>query len=40
MMGIPEGFVDESILDQVKVGRGYVAAKYGFRNHWYPVKLS
>ncbi len=35
-----EGFVDEGILDQVKIGRGYVAAKYGFRNHWYPVKLS
>lgn len=34
------GFVDEEILRQVKVGRGYVAAKFGFRNHWYPAMLS
>jgi carbazole 1,9a-dioxygenase len=34
------GFVDEAILDQVKIGRQYVAAKYGFRNHWYPAMLS
>lgn len=31
------GFVDPSILDRVRVGREYVAAKYGFRNHWYPA---
>lgn len=30
-------FVDEAILAQVRVARDYVAAKYGFRNHWYPV---
>jgi len=35
-----EGFVDDRILDQVRGGRGYVAAKYGFRNHWYPARLS
>jgi carbazole 1,9a-dioxygenase terminal dioxygenase component len=34
------GFVDSATLDQVKVGRDYVAAKYGFRNHWYPVLFS
>ena len=27
-------FVDEAILAQVRVARDYVAAKYGFRNHW------
>lgn len=31
------GFVDPEILAQVRVGRDYVAAKYGFRNHWYPA---
>jgi carbazole 1,9a-dioxygenase len=30
-------FVDPEILAQVRVGRDYVAAKYGFRNHWYPA---
>lgn len=34
------GFVSEDILKKVKVGRAYVAAKYGFRNHWYPAFLS
>lgn len=34
------GFVDPDILAQVKVGRDYVAAKYGFRNHWYPALFS
>ena len=34
------GFVDPEILKKVKVGRDYVAAKYGFRNHWYPVVFS
>nr|ART35557.1 A25 [uncultured bacterium] len=28
------------VLDRVRVGREYVAAKYGFRNHWYPVLLA
>lgn len=35
-----DGFVDPAILDKVKIGRDYVAAKYGFRNHWYPALLS
>jgi len=35
-----DGFVDASILKQVRVGREYVAAKYGFRNHWYPALFS
>ena len=39
-MGTQQSFVDASILEQVKVGRKYVEAKYGFRNHWYPVALS
>lgn len=34
------GFVDQAIIDKVKIGKGYVAAKYGFRNHWYPALLS
>jgi carbazole 1,9a-dioxygenase terminal dioxygenase component len=33
-------FVPQEILDRVRVGREYVAAKYGFRNHWYPALLS
>lgn len=32
-----QGFVDPAILERVRVGREYVAAKYGFRNHWYPA---
>ena len=36
----PKEFVDEEILSNVRVGREYIAAKYGFRNHWYPVRLS
>jgi carbazole 1,9a-dioxygenase len=36
----PAGFVPQEILDRVRVGREYVAAKYGFRNHWYPAMLS
>ena len=35
-----DGFVDPAVLDKVKVGKGYIAAKYGFRNHWYPAILS
>jgi len=34
------GFVPQEILDRVRVGRDYVAAKYGFRNYWYPALLS
>lgn len=34
------GFVDAAILDQVRIGREYVAAKFGFRNHWYPAMFS
>jgi carbazole 1,9a-dioxygenase terminal dioxygenase component len=33
-------FVDDSLLDKVPRWRNYLAAKLGFRNHWYPVKLS
>ena len=35
-----KGFVDDELLARVRVGREYVAAKYGFRNHWYPARLS
>lgn len=35
-----EGFVSAEILDRVAVGREYVAAKFGFRNHWYPALFS
>lgn len=35
-----QGFVDPKILRKVAVGRDYVAAKYGFRNHWYPALFS
>ena len=38
-MGDSEGFVPREILDQVP-WREYVAARYGFRNHWYPALLS
>lgn len=34
------GFVDPDILAKVRVGREYVEAKYGFRNHWYPAVFS
>ncbi len=33
-------FVDPDILGRVRVARDYVAAKYGFRNHWYPACFS
>lgn len=33
-------FVSADILAQVRVGRDYVAAKYGFRNQWYPALFS
>ena len=35
-----KGFVDEALLARIRVGRDYVAAKYGFRNHWYPALFS
>jgi carbazole 1,9a-dioxygenase terminal dioxygenase component len=34
------GFVDAALLDRVRVAREYIAAKYGFRNHWYPALFS
>ena len=37
---VPGGFVDAAILERVRIGREYVAAKYGFRNHWYPALFS
>jgi carbazole 1,9a-dioxygenase len=36
---VSDGFVPREILDQVP-WREYVAARYGFRNHWYPALLS
>ena len=33
-------FVDPDVLARVRVARNYVAAKYGFRNHWYPAMLA
>ena len=33
-------FVDEEVLKRVPKWRNYLAAKLGFRNHWYPVKFS
>ena len=35
-----QAFVNPEILKRVRVGREYVEAKYGFRNHWYPVRLA
>jgi len=35
-----QSFVDEDILKRVPRWRDYLAAKVGFRNHWYPIKLS
>lgn len=32
--------VDPEVLERVKNWRGYVEAKYGFRNHWYPTLCS
>nr|BAH60859.1 terminal oxygenase component of carbazole 1,9a-dioxygenase [carbazole-degrading bacterium OC13S] len=34
------GFVSDEILKKIRVGKDYVAAKYGFRNHWYPALFS
>ena len=34
------GFVDEGLLRRVPSWRNYLAAKLGFRNHWYPIKFS
>jgi carbazole 1,9a-dioxygenase terminal dioxygenase component len=33
-------FVDEALLKKVPRWRDYLEAKLGFRNHWYPVRLS
>jgi len=33
-------FVDETLLKRVPRWNKYLEAKLGFRNHWYPVKLS
>lgn len=33
-------FVDETILRRVPRWRDYLEAKLGFRNHWYPVRMS
>lgn len=35
-----DSFVDESLLKKVPNWRDYLAAKLGFRNHWYPVRFS
>ena len=35
-----EGFVEEELLKRVPRWRNYLAAKLGFRNHWYPVRFS
>jgi carbazole 1,9a-dioxygenase terminal dioxygenase component len=35
-----QGFVDEELLKRVPRWRNYLAAKLGFRNHWYPVRFS
>lgn len=32
---IQDSFVDESLLSRVKTWRDYLAAKVGFKNHWY-----
>lgn len=39
-MEVKINFVDDSLLRKVPSWRNYLAAKLGFRNHWYPVKLS
>ena len=36
----PDQLVDPEILDKVKHWRGFVEAKLGFRNHWYPILQS
>lgn len=33
-------FVEEDILKKVPRWRNYLAAKLGFRNHWYPIRFS
>ena len=32
--------VDPAVVAQLKSWGGYVDAKLGFRNHWYPVRFS
>jgi len=35
-----DSFVEERLLKKVPRWRNYLAAKLGFRNHWYPVMFS
>jgi len=39
-MDSKNSFVDEDLLKRVPRWSKYLEAKLGFRNHWYPVKLS
>ncbi|MPS28099.1 MAG: carbazole dioxygenase [Alcaligenaceae bacterium] len=39
-MESPITFVEDELLRKVPSWRDYLSAKLGFRNHWYPVKLS
>ena len=35
-----KAFVEEELLQRVPRWRNYLAAKLGFRNHWYPIRFS
>lgn len=35
-----DSFVDPELLARVRIAPEYVAAKFGLRNHWYPVRLA
>ncbi|MGE4409004.1 MAG: Rieske 2Fe-2S domain-containing protein [Sphingobium sp.] len=37
---VEDSFVDERLLKKVPRWRNYLAAKLGFRNHWYPIMFS
>ncbi|RVT92945.1 carbazole dioxygenase [Sphingomonas crocodyli] len=37
---VADSFVEERLLKKVPRWRNYLEAKFGFRNHWYPVKFS
>src|SRR5687767_9733917 len=39
-MAAEKSFVDEALLAKVPRWRDYLAAKLGFRNHWYPIRFS
>lgn len=39
-MDTNDSFVAEDLLKRVPRWRNYLEAKFGFRNHWYPVALS